>query len=208
MTGWVISMIPGTVLAPSLWHLILLWYQVPGTRYMQESEKAGKNKNETISWQQWHTTIYHDNGKQHQKIEKIDHFSNNFFLLSFIIVTVGWGKFFSCLTVLIQKLIFSFCFFTIPHQQGFTKIVAIIGKCIACPHEGQCGFWAGPTMVNIKVDCCRGGFFTIACGTFSYGGKLQLVKPSEWLFLMCTYWILSFDRNQLQFLLSAFWSFP
>jgi len=71
-------MIPGTVLAPSLWHLILLWYQVPGTRYTQESEKAGKNKNEMISWQQWHTTIHHDDGKRHQKIEEINCFSNKF----------------------------------------------------------------------------------------------------------------------------------
>jgi len=89
MTGQVISMIPGTVLAPSLWHLILLWYQVPGTRYMQESEKAGKNKNETISWQQWHTTIHHDDGKRHQKIKNSIVSLTDFFLLSFIIVTTG-----------------------------------------------------------------------------------------------------------------------
>jgi len=80
---------------------------------------------------------------------------------------------------LIEKLIFSFRFFTIPDQQGFSKIFARFGKDIACPHEGRCGFWAGPTMVDIKVDCCGGEFFTIACGTFSYGGKVSLVQPSE-----------------------------
>jgi len=90
MTGQAISMIPGTVLAPSLWHLILLWYQVPGTRYMQESEKAGKNENEMISWQQWHhTTIHHDDGKRHQKIKNSIVSLTDFFLLSFIIVTTG-----------------------------------------------------------------------------------------------------------------------
>jgi len=104
---------------------------------------------------------------------------------------------------LIEKLTFSFHFFTIPDQQGSSKILTRFGMCIACPHEGRCGFWAGPTMVDIKVDCCGGEFFTIACGTFSYGGKVQLVKPSEWLFLMSTYWILSFYRNQLRFLLSG-----
>jgi len=80
---------------------------------------------------------------------------------------------------LIEKLTFSFCFFTIPDQQGSSKIVARFGKCIACPHEGRCGFWAGPTMVDIKVDCCGGEFFTVACGTFSYRGKVSLVQPSE-----------------------------
>ncbi len=35
-------------------------------------------KMKTISWQRWHTTIHHDDGKRHKKIEKIDRFSNKF----------------------------------------------------------------------------------------------------------------------------------
>jgi len=40
-------------------------------------------------------------------------------------------------------------------------------------------FGLAPPWLKVKVDCCTGEFFTVACATFSYGGKVSLVQPSE-----------------------------
>jgi len=100
---------------------------------------------------------------------------------------------------LIKKLIFSFCFFTIPGQQGYSKIVTWLGKCIACPHEGRCVFWAGPTMVAFKVDCCRGEFLHRRVLYFSLQRKSTIHSEtfvSEW-----HYWVSPFYGNSIRFLL-------
>jgi len=91
---------------------------------------------------------------------------------------------------LIEKLIFSFCFFTIPDQQGLSKIVAWFGKFIACSHEDQPIFWAGPTMVNMKVDCCRGDFFHCSLWYLSLQRKSTTCETiySETMFLMDNWW--------------------
>jgi len=46
-------------------------------------------KTKTISWQRWHTTIHHDDGKPYKKLKKSIVSLTNFFLLSFIIVIAG-----------------------------------------------------------------------------------------------------------------------
>jgi len=64
-------------------------------------------------------------------------------------------------------------------------------------------FGLAPPWSKVKVDCCGGEKFTVACGTFSYGGKVKLVQPSETIVSDQYLLVSSFYRNQLRFLLSG-----
>jgi len=67
-------------------------------------------------------------------------------------------------------------------------------------------FGLAPPWSKVKVDCCGGEFFAVACGTFFYGGQVQLVQPSE--MSVSDQYLLGFQLLPKPITISAFWSFP
>jgi len=74
---------------------------VPGTATVPGICRSVKKlaKTKMISWQQWHTTIHHDDSKLYKNLKKLIISLTNFFVLCCIIVIAGWGKFLSWLAV-------------------------------------------------------------------------------------------------------------
>ena len=104
---------------------------------------------------------------------------------------------------LIEKLIFSFCFFNIPDQQSSRKKFARFGKCITCPHEGRCGFGAGPTMVDGQGWLLRRWIPHRSLWYFFLRRKRRICATIRNVVSDQYLLVSAFYRNHLRFLLSG-----